>query len=366
MTGISSSDADKCAAACRAAVYSLESGALFRDEERRLLLGCGPFRASAEPPSDETAFYVNDYALSDLKPWKIPSHLEILSVPAEPASSPSVCWDSIDEGAFHDVFGEIMQRIRSGEIVKTVPALAERGQLTAGDPRAFVCRAAGASRVQYPYAFWEHGRGFAGFSPEYLFRLRGCHLETMALAGTASSSRAEQLRTDAKEIAEHQIVAEAISRRLAPFGLLEKGERRIRALGPVSHLFTPIRLRTEEAHPPDFWIRLLHPTPALGPQPRTEATLEQLTAWRKRLGCPAVFGAPFGMSHEGRTDIAVVLRGVSWEGNAVSLTAGGGIVSGSTPEGEWSEFALKRASIKSLFGMYPHEEAASEAFTSPE
>lgn len=351
--GTSSSTAEERAATSRAAIFNQESGALFRDEERGLLLGCGPFHAVKEPPSGETAFYVNDYALSDPKPWKIPARLEILPVPPEPAPSPSVSWEPIDKDSFCAVFGEIMRNIHSGETDKTVPALAERGQLEAGDQREFVCRAAGASNVQYPYAFWESGRGFAGFSPEYLFRLRGRNLETMALAGTAPSNREERLRNDPKEIAEHQIVAEAIAKRLAPFGLVERGDRRVRTLGPVSHLFTPIRLTTEEAHTPDFWIQLLHPTPALGPQPRSMATLAQLMAWRERLRCPLVFGAPFGMAHNGHTNIAALLRGVSWEGNTVSLTAGGGIVSGSTLEREWNEFALKRTSIKSLFGMTP-------------
>lgn len=357
--GTSNSEAKERAAACRATIFAQESGALFRDEERGLLLGCGPFHAAEEPPPGETVFYVNNYSLSDPKPWKIPSRLEILPLPAEQTPFLPVSWEAPRDEAFRAIFGEIMRSIRSGEIDKTVPALAEHGRLEAGDPREFVCLAAGASSSQYPYAFWERGRGFAGFSPEYLFRLHGRTLETMALAGTTPSACAERLRNDAKEITEHQIVVEAIAHRLAPFGLLKRGKRRVRALGPVSHLFTPIRLKAKEEHRPDFWIHLLHPTPALGPQPRTSATLAQLKAWRERLGCPPVFGAPFGIAHDGHANIAAVLRGISWEGNAVSLTAGGGIIAASTPEGEWGEFALKRASIKLLFGMSPREEASA-------
>lgn len=349
--GASSNDAKEGAAACRVAVFAQESGALFRDEERGLLLGCGPFDAAREPPPGETAFYVNDYTLSDPKPWKIPSRIELLPVPAQRTPSPLVMWEPLEKREFSAVFGEIMRSIRSGAIDKTVPALAERGRIESGDPREFVCRVAEASRFQYPYAFWEDGRGFAGFSPEYLFRLHGRTVETMALAGTAPTARAGELQNDAKELVEHQIVVDAIARRLDPYGLLERGNRGIRTLGPVAHLFTPIRLHADEARPPDFWIRLLHPTPALGPQPRTPATLAQLMAWRKRLGCPPVFGAPFGIARDGHADVAAVLRGVSWQGNSVSLTAGGGIVAASTPEGEWGEFALKRASIKSLFGL---------------
>ncbi len=337
--------------ACRRAIFAEETGALFRDSDRGLLLGCGPFEAAAEPPIDQTAFYVNDYELSDPKPWKIPSRLEVLPVPEEQPPFPPILWEQPDEGAFLAVIDEIMSSLRAGAIEKTVPALGETGRLASGDPREFACRAAGAPAPLQPYAFWEAGRGFAGFSPEYLFQLRGRTLTTMALAGTAPSADASRLLGDAKEIAEHQIVADAIARRLSPHGNLGMGARRIRSLGPVSHLFTPIRLEAREELPPDFWIRLLHPTPALGPQPRTAPTLAQLKEWRARLNCPPVFGAPFGIARGGSVDIAAVLRGVTWKGDTVTLTAGGGVVAASSAEGEWREFGLKRASVKALFGL---------------
>lgn len=336
------------------AILTAESGALFRDGERGLLLGSGPFTSSATRPQGEAAFYVNDYALSDPRPWKIPSRLVPLEAPApgELPPAPAVAWDPPRRETFETVFADIKRHLSLGDIQKTVPALAEHGTLAPGaDPREFVCRVAAGAPFMHPYAYWQGGRGFAGFSPEYLFQANGARLMTMALAGTAPRGEESRLQNDAKEIAEHEIVVEALSRRLSPHGILTRRERTTRPLGSLTHLLTLLKLETAEEQPPEFWIRLLHPTPALGPYPRTAATLGQLMAWRAELGCPSVFGAPFGFSSGRRTEIAVVLRGLVWANRHVELTAGGGIVAGSNAEGEWREFALKRASIKHLFGL---------------
>ena len=65
---------------------------------------------------------------------------------------------------------------------------------------------------------------------------------------------------------------------------------------------------------PGELLRRLHPTPALGPLPRTDATMRRLLEWRERLGCPPAFGAPFGLWDHGRFDAVVAIRGVWWDG----------------------------------------------------
>jgi menaquinone-specific isochorismate synthase len=61
-------------------------------------------------------------------------------------------------------------------------------------------------------------------------------------------------------------------------------------------------------------IERLHPTPALGPLPRTEETMGLLTDWRERLGCLVEFGAPFGLLRDGDFEALVAIRMVAWEG----------------------------------------------------
>ncbi|MFN6016937.1 MAG: hypothetical protein ACK49N_05130, partial [Verrucomicrobiota bacterium] len=82
------------------------------------IIGRGPFTAAAEAPTNGTAFYVQDFALSDPKPWKIPRESECIasdSVVTEKSSEPIECeWQALDATPFSAVFQEIMTSIHSG------------------------------------------------------------------------------------------------------------------------------------------------------------------------------------------------------------------------------------------------------------
>ena len=79
-------------------------------------------------------------------------------------------------------------------------------------------------------------------------------------------------------------------------------------------------------------LGLLHPTPALGSQPRTEETLAQLDDWRSRLRCPPHFGAPFGLLLDGDFFCLVGIRSMSWQGRRLALCTGGGGMAGTEAE----------------------------------
>lgn len=323
-----------------------EYGALFRTANGCLYAGLGPFREEATAPKDSPAFYVNTYELSDPKPWKIPAVFEKITSAESLPAAPSILWEHPSRQSFENIFSEIKDELNRGKLHKTVPALSVRGILTSEEnPRLLAVRATVQLPNMHSYAYWNSSYGFAGLSPETLFCLRGKKLETMALAGTAPVDEEKRLLHDIKELTEHQIVVNAILKRLSPYGTVTIGKRRTRKLNGPVHLYTPISLESETEHPAEFWLHLLHPTPALGPSPRTEQTLRQLLQWRNRLNCPLTFGAPFGLSLCGETEILAVLRGVSWKDGQVSITSGGGIVPDSSFENEWNELKLKRESI---------------------
>ena len=95
-------------------------------------------------------------------------------------------------------------------------------------------------------------------------------------------------------------------------------------------------------------VRRLHPTPALGPLPRTDETLVALIRWRERLLCPAEFGAPFGLWENGKFDAVVAIRGIWWDDRKVWLPAGCGVIEASRLVNEWRELRLKREAVKSF------------------
>lgn len=202
-------------------IKTLTSGALIKHPSRGLLLGTGPFRESAEPPDSGPAFYIDTFRLDDPRPWKIPAALHAL--PAEgnpPPPAPEIRWAEPSPDAYAQVFAEMMEQIAAGQLMKSVPAIPQFGEmLLPHTPRELILRAISSSPSHYPYAWWTEREGFCGITPETLFHQQGRRLETMALAGTARPEDEGVFINDDKEIREHEIVAGSILSRLSPFGL---------------------------------------------------------------------------------------------------------------------------------------------------
>lgn len=316
-----------------------------------VVIGHGPFSSSEACPPGTTAFYLRDFASAGPSPWKIPSRVE--RIPHLEFSSrfpdrPLACeWRPLDAGPFSSVFQEIMTAIRSGLFEKTVPVVVERGLCEFDATEAI---AAAVTRQTLPlrtYGWIQGSSGFAGATPELLFSLKnGNHLETMALAGTAKREDREVFAVDEKEIREHEYVAQTLVSKLQNLGTPIRQNRQILDLGSIVHFLTLIGIELDRPECPDRLIDLLHPTPALGPLPRTKENLHLLHQWRQQLGCPGEFGAPFGLWHEGTFDAVVAIRGLWWNGRQVSLPTGCGIIEASRLVNEWRELRLKRDSVK--------------------
>lgn len=189
---------------------------------------------------------------------------------------------------------------------------------------------------------------FYGATPELLVQSEGRSVKTMALAGSAKrgatpnedSALARQLLQDPKERYEHGVVVENITARLQPLcSALNVGEVGIYALSNIQHLHTPISgtLKHNDGVVP--LVAALHPTPALGGEPR-EVALAVIGA------CEPVtrgwFGAPIGwIDHKLDGQFGVAIRSAITRAGRVWLYAGAGIVPDSQPEREWAETALK-------------------------
>ena len=171
----------------------------------------------------------------------------------------------------------------------------------------------------------------------------------MALAGTARSEDREVFAVDEKEIREHEYVAQTLVSKLLDLGRMERRFREILDLGSIVHFLTLINLELQLELTPEALIRRLHPTPALGPLPRTAETLSLLLDWRQRLACPREFGAPFGLWDQGSFHAVVAIRGIWWQHENLTLPAGCGIIEASRLVNEWRELRLKREAVKKFF-----------------
>jgi menaquinone-specific isochorismate synthase len=316
-----------------------------------VVVGHGPFTVAEEPPADGVAFYKRDFSVEERQPWQIPERHEILQADEfrekhATGSGLSIAWETPDAMPFSIVFQEIMTCIRQGMIEKTVPVVTERGRAAGDVGGGLLAAMAGQTAPLHSYGWIAGDTGFAGATPELLFSLRDHRLETMALAGTARREDEEVFGVDEKEIREHEYVAQTLVAKLLDLGPLRRRERKVLRLGSIVHFLTGISVELEAVQEPSRLLRRLHPTPALGPLPRTDETMSMLAGWRERLGCPKEFGAPFGVWEQGGFEAVVAIRGIWWSGRDVLLPAGCGMIEASRLVNEWRELRLKREAVK--------------------
>lgn len=334
-----------------------ESLAFIDLPDGRTLVGHGPFRTTGVVPSSGAAFYRNDFGLSATEPWWIPERCEIVTrgnagpLLGSRLADLSCDWEPPDASNFAAVFQEISAAIRAGSFEKTVPVVVERGRLECDPGHGLLAIAADCAEPLLGYGFSDGRAGFAGASPERLLSVSGGVLRTMALAGTARTEERDVLAVDEKEIREHEYVAQSLVSKLGDIGRVRRGPRVIMELGSIVHFHTPFEVDLDQDESPDSLVRRLHPTPALGPLPRTRETLAQLIGWRDRLGSPEGFGAPFGAIVDGEFHAIVAIRGVWWNDRDILLPAGCGVIEASRLVNEWRELRLKREAVKAGFGF---------------
>lgn len=332
------------------------SWAMVARPDGTVVLGFGPFEEHSTAPGEGVAFYCNDYALREERPWKVPARAQVIRREELAANVPSIAaptttWSELDAAPFAEVFHEVSSAIQRGVFEKTVPVVVEHGLLVDGPVAGIGTAAARRGAPLLPYAWVNGDHGFAGATPEVLFSRNGSRLTTMALAGTAKREEREVFAVDEKEIREHEYVAQSLVAKLSDFGDVTRRERDILDLGSIVHFHTAIEVELYQEASDTALLRRLHPTPALGPLPRTGETLGMLLEWRNRLGCPAEFGAPFGVAVDGRLDVLVAIRGIWWQNSELRLPAGCGVIEASRLVNEWRELRLKREAVKAMIGQ---------------
>jgi menaquinone-specific isochorismate synthase len=327
----------------------------------RVFVGWGPFEQLPFRRAERPAFYVSDFFLDDVHPWRHPSEWEELSF-VELASRfddddlPQIEWEPLAREAFAPMFDSAQEAMQRGDFHKIVPVLFEHGRFTKRGNwwRAFASQLAMLPPGLRAYGYSYNKHGMIGATPEVLFQGEAHGYRTMALAGTRTVASAHELLRDPKERLEHRLVVDDIVRRLAPFGNVEIGPLGLLRLPQIAHLMTPIFFAESGGSEKMSFaemVRRLHPTAALGVSPRTQAGerwLREADRGVKR----KTFGAPFGIEREDRSALALVaIRNVQWQGDAVRIGSGAGLLPESVLEREFEELRQKRDQVKALFGL---------------
>lgn len=199
---------------------------------------------------------------------------------------------------------------------------------------------------------------FVSATPERLFLLRDGRLRTEAVAGTrprgVEPGEDERLHSELmdseKDHREHAFVRDFLIQKLTPLADhlhadVNPGEM---TLSRGRHLRSRLEaVLKPETHPLDVLSRL-HPTPAVGGTPTSEALAflrEHEPFERGR------YAAPFGWISAQGAEFAVGIRSGRVEKNVLALYSGAGIVPGSDPEAEWQEIEAKIADFVSVLGL---------------
>jgi isochorismate synthase len=251
---------------------------------------------------------------------------------------------------YEKIVAAAIERIRSTAIDKVVLARELTVEApSAHDPGALF----GALRDLFPscfcFCFGTGQAAFLGASPELLVRRSGPVAATVALAGTTARSAdpavddhlGEAMLRSPKVREEHGIVVRRIERSLRPHAVWVHAENQpfVVKVGNLQHLATPIRAQLAESNSAVELAGFLHPTPAIGGEPKESALqlIQELEGIDR-----GWYTGPVGwmdMAEDG--EFCVGLRSALVRDREAHLFAGCGIVADSDPSAELQESELK-------------------------
>ncbi len=179
-----------------------------------------------------------------------------------------------------------------------------------------------------------------GATPELLLNQKGTQFETVSLAGTREAG---QGAWTSKELREQAVVTEFIAKQLEKFDaqkiFIEPPVDR--TYGSFVHLQS--RIHFESSVKTKDLLEALHPTPAVGGEPREQA-LRFIAS--HEVQSRGYYAGYFGWTTGGQSTYYVNLRCMQWFDEGARIYAGGGIVAGSNPLAEWQETVIKLQSIR--------------------
>lgn len=204
---------------------------------------------------------------------------------------------SDDKGDWDNLMNAISVGISRGEMTKVVAS--REVQFTSDTPynvASILANLVENNPNCFIFGYEKDGRTFVGASPEILVRHRGSEILSYALAGTAPKDgpnawTKEQLLSDEKNLFEHNIVRDRIVQTMKEVTQdVSVGKTEIMELAHLYHLRTIITAK-DSTRSLIEWAKLLHPTPALGGEPREKALalLQHYEAHER-----GMYAAPFG------------------------------------------------------------------------
>ena len=264
-----------------------------------------------------------------------------------PAPSHFEVTPTVDPDRWMKCVDNARERILDGELTKVV--LAREVIITADSP---IPPSLVLSRLQraYPSCMLFSIDGFVGASPELLVARSGDRVRAQPMAGTAPRSGdpsadarlAASLLASEKDRWEHQITIDMVHDTLLGWCsyLDAEAEPSVVSVANVQHLATAVTGRLSWPEPSVLeLVAALHPTPAVGGEPRA-AALDLIG--RLEPDDRGRYGGPVGwVDGGGNGSWAVGIRSAELDGATARVFAGVGVVSDSDPDAELAETRAK-------------------------
>ncbi|MDF0479372.1 isochorismate synthase [Vagococcus sp. PNs007] len=202
----------------------------------------------------------------------------------------------------------------------------------------------------YLFYLEKDGTTFLGATPERLLSADETTFQTVAVAGSTPRGKTEDddlslgnaLLNDPKNRLEHQLVVDRLYKELSPLTteFLTNDTVSLLKNRDIQHLYLPITAKRKENLSFIDAIYQLHPTPALGGEPKKLA-MEWITD-NEFIG-RGLYGAPIGWLNltQDIGEFAVAIRSGVFHDNQGLLYAGCGIISASNAQSEFEETAVK-------------------------
>ncbi|MBP1616632.1 MAG: isochorismate synthase [Bacteroidetes bacterium] len=249
--------------------------------------------------------------------------------------------DSTSRQDYATMFERFQEGLKAGKFQKLVLSRKQNIELP---PHFLFANVFSRALSTYPntFVYLAHTSStstWLGSTPELFLSEKNGIFHSVALAGTQTVAPGTDISTlswSDKNVYEQQIVADYFRKQLAdsllPFSNSDTYSFRV---GNLAHLKTDFHFQRHGQITTGEILALIHPTPAVCGFPKQEA-LEFINKIENHSrSYYSGFVGNLGMNN--RTDLYVNLRCLQVKDRSLSLYAGGGILSSSNKEEEWTE-----------------------------
>ncbi|MEW6043596.1 MAG: anthranilate synthase component I family protein [Thermoproteota archaeon] len=261
---------------------------------------------------------------------------------------------NMDEKKFSEIVMKAKKYLHDGDIFQVV--LSRRFSFSAsGDFLRVYKELRSLNPSPYLYHMKFGAKTYIGCSPEMLVRVTGKDVETFPIAGTRKITDDEQkndqlkqeLLNDEKELAEHTMLVDLGRNdvgRVCKYGSVRVTElMEVKRFSHVQHMVTHVVGILNEQNDMFSAFEAVFPAGTVTGAPKVRA-MEIINELEPDVR-EQYAGAVGYFSNNGCCDFAIAIRSIFFDGDKGFLQSGAGIVTDSTPEGEFKETEHKAGAM---------------------